>query len=91
MWTVARFAEDPDRRAREENLAAFRERLMQNCNAMPATQRQIAKNVAKMRLDLGLGDTDGEEIGGSSRSRNYLMVFKLGKSALVTNPTSVRW
>uniref|UniRef100_A0A5K3F2C6 Protein RIC1 homolog n=2 Tax=Mesocestoides corti TaxID=53468 RepID=A0A5K3F2C6_MESCO len=90
LWTVSSFIDDPDRRAREENLAAFRERLMQNCNALPSTQRQIAINVAKMRADLGL-DEDAEledQVSSNSKNQNFLMIFHLAKSALVSNPTS---
>lgn len=93
--------DDPDRRKREEYLNAFRERLLHSCNAHPQTQRQIAKNVAKMRTDLHLDDSDFDENGesgfkvnGSSptkKNKNFLMVFHLAKSALASNPTGVRF
>lgn len=104
LWTVVSFMEDPDRRARIENLAAFRERLQQNCNSLPSTQRQIAKNVSSMRTDLGLGGRkhsnsssssssdggyDANRVNGDTNDNTYLMVFKLTKSALVMNPTAV--
>ncbi|KAM7542855.1 hypothetical protein Aperf_G00000002223 [Anoplocephala perfoliata] len=89
LWTISTFVDDPDRREREEYLNAFRERLLRSCNALPHTQRQVAKNVAKMRSDLRLDD-DNEEGGGKSSSeknQNCLMVFSLAKSALAANPT----
>ncbi|VDK45201.1 unnamed protein product [Taenia asiatica] len=81
LWTVSTFVDDQDRRAREECLNAFKERILHSCNALPQTQRQVAKNVAKMRSDLHLDDSSGD------RNRNFLMVFHLAKSALASNPT----
>lgn len=88
MWTISTFVDDQDRRAREECLNAFKERILHSCNALPQTQRQVAKNVAKMRSDLHLDDSSGDVSG--DRNRNFLMVFHLAKSALVSNPTEVR-
>ncbi|KAM3172254.1 hypothetical protein ACTXT7_014931 [Hymenolepis weldensis] len=96
LWTISSFVDDPDRREREEYLNAFRERLLHSCNALPQTQRQIAKNMAKMRSDLHLDDSGDDESGSGvttngkstlSKNRNFLMVFRLAKSALAANPT----
>ncbi|VUZ50175.1 unnamed protein product [Hymenolepis diminuta] len=96
LWTISSFVDDPDRREREEYLNAFRERLLHSCNALPQTQRQIAKNMAKMRSDLHLDDSGDDESGSEvntngkatlAKNRNFLMVFRLAKSALATNPT----
>ncbi|VDO01954.1 unnamed protein product [Rodentolepis nana] len=96
LWTISSFVDDPDRREREEYLNAFRERLLSSCNALPQTQRQIAKNVAKMRSDLHLDDSGDYENGSKistngkstlEKNRNFLMVFHLAKSALAANPT----
>ena len=96
LLSVTTFVDDPDRRAREECLNAFRERLLQSCNALPETQRQVAKNVANMRSDLRLDDmderSDGATVNGDNcdLNRNFLMVFHLAKSAVALNPTAVR-
>ncbi|VDM35009.1 unnamed protein product [Hydatigera taeniaeformis] len=85
LWTVSAFVGDQDRRMREECLNAFKERILHSCNALPQTQRQVAKNVAKMRSNLHLDDGSGDVNG--SRNQNFLMVFHLAKSALASNPT----
>ncbi len=76
-----------------ENLAAFRDRLLQNCNAHPATQKQISKNLAHMRGELGLNSTDSipsmNGVDGAADNKAFLMVLHLAKSSLVNNPTSV--
>ncbi|CDS39403.1 protein RIC1 [Echinococcus multilocularis] len=81
LWTISTFVDYQDRRAREECLNAFKVRILHSCNALPQTQLQVAKNVAKMRSDLHL---DG---GSGDHNRNFLMVFHLAKSVLASNPT----
>uniref|UniRef100_A0A0X3NZL1 Protein RIC1 homolog n=1 Tax=Schistocephalus solidus TaxID=70667 RepID=A0A0X3NZL1_SCHSO len=96
LWTVAYFLDDYDRQARRANLLEFRDRLLQNCNQLPSTRRQIANNLSRMKVELDTDSRFGDRHEGYSDDANsdwetgngvFLLIFNLAKSALVLNPT----
>ncbi|VDN12133.1 unnamed protein product [Dibothriocephalus latus] len=97
LWTVAYFLDDSDRQARRANLVEFRDRLLNNCNQLLSTRRQIANNLSRMKAELDadsrVGDRQlgySDDAGSDWESNNgvFLMIFNLAKSALVLNPTA---